>query len=95
MAPEYVMHGHLSVKADVFSFGVLVLELISGQRNSSFNLDVDAQSLLDWVRSYINTDLMKILWQVLHFMLLNIHPRYALGSLNISKQTKLQGDTPY
>ncbi|KAK9935463.1 hypothetical protein M0R45_022566 [Rubus argutus] len=48
MAPEYVMHGHLSVKADVFSYGVLVLELISGQRNSSFNLDVDALSLLDW-----------------------------------------------
>ncbi|ONI31780.1 hypothetical protein PRUPE_1G330500 [Prunus persica] len=48
MAPEYVMHGHLSVKADVFSFGVVVLELISGQRNSSFNLNVDAQSLLDW-----------------------------------------------
>ncbi|PRQ41124.1 putative protein kinase RLK-Pelle-DLSV family [Rosa chinensis] len=48
MAPEYVMHGHLSEKADVFSFGVLVLELISGQRNSSFNLNVEAQSLLDW-----------------------------------------------
>lgn len=48
MAPEYVMHGHLSVKADVFSFGVLVLELISGHRNSSFNLNVDAQNLLDW-----------------------------------------------
>ncbi|PQQ20810.1 putative receptor-like protein kinase [Prunus yedoensis var. nudiflora] len=48
MAPEYVMHGHLSVKADVFSFGVMVLELISGHRNSSFNLNVDAQSLLDW-----------------------------------------------
>ncbi|KAK7399912.1 hypothetical protein VNO78_11108 [Psophocarpus tetragonolobus] len=48
MAPEYVMHGNLSVKADVFSYGVLVLELISGQRNSSFNLDVDAQNLLDW-----------------------------------------------
>ncbi|XP_050275455.1 cysteine-rich receptor-like protein kinase 43 [Quercus robur] len=48
MAPEYVMHGHLSVKADVFSFGVLILELISGQRNSSFNLNVDAQNLLDW-----------------------------------------------
>ncbi|XVE74671.1 hypothetical protein DITRI_Ditri12bG0035800 [Diplodiscus trichospermus] len=48
MAPEYVMHGHLSVKADVFSFGVLVLEMISGQRNSSFNSDVDAQNLLDW-----------------------------------------------
>ncbi|WRX14474.1 Protein kinase domain - like 10 [Theobroma cacao] len=48
MAPEYVMHGHLSKKADVFSFGVVVLELISGQRNSSFNLNVDAQNLLDW-----------------------------------------------
>lgn len=52
MAPEYVMHGHLSVKADVFSFGVVILELISGQRNSSFNLDVDAQNLLDWVRRW-------------------------------------------
>lgn len=50
MAPEYVMHGHLSVKADVFSFGVVVLELISGQRNSAFRQSVDAQNLLDWVR---------------------------------------------
>ncbi|XP_061373816.1 cysteine-rich receptor-like protein kinase 43 isoform X2 [Gastrolobium bilobum] len=47
MAPEYVMHGNLSVKADVFSYGVLVLELITGQRNSS-NFDVDSQNLLDW-----------------------------------------------
>ncbi|KAL3578353.1 hypothetical protein D5086_019857 [Populus alba] len=49
MAPEYVMHGHLSVKADVFSFGVLVLELISGQRNSTFSQQhAEAQNLLDW-----------------------------------------------
>ncbi|KAF5737751.1 putative receptor-like protein kinase [Tripterygium wilfordii] len=48
MAPEYVMHGQLSVKADVFSFGVLVLELISGQRNSTFNHSTDTQNLLDW-----------------------------------------------
>ena len=53
MAPDYVMHGNHSVKADVFSYGVLVLELITGQRNSSFNLDVDAQNLLDWVRVFI------------------------------------------
>ncbi len=50
MAPEYIMLGHLSVKADVFSFGVVVLELISGQKNSSFKSDFDAQNLLDWVR---------------------------------------------
>ncbi|CAA0826542.1 Cysteine-rich receptor-like protein kinase 29 [Striga hermonthica] len=33
MPPEYVMHGHFSVKTDVFSFGVLVLEIMSGHRN--------------------------------------------------------------
>ena len=52
MAPEYVMHGRLSVKADIFSFGVLVLELISGQRNSTFSQrHAEAQNLLDWVRT--------------------------------------------
>ena len=51
MAPEYVMHGHLSVKADVFSFGVLILELVSGQKNSTFDINLDAQNLLEWVSS--------------------------------------------
>lgn len=36
MAPEYVMHGQFSVKSDVFSFGVLLLEIISGQRNNGY-----------------------------------------------------------
>ncbi|XP_059311399.1 cysteine-rich receptor-like protein kinase 44 [Lycium ferocissimum] len=36
MAPEYAMHGKFSVKSDVFSFGVLVLEILSGQRNTCF-----------------------------------------------------------
>ncbi|KAJ8770065.1 hypothetical protein K2173_010110 [Erythroxylum novogranatense] len=48
MAPEYVMHGKLTVKADVFSFGVLILELMSGQRNSTFNQHSDGQNVLDW-----------------------------------------------
>jgi serine/threonine protein kinase len=34
MAPEYVIRGHYSTKSDVFSFGVLVLEIITGIRNS-------------------------------------------------------------
>ncbi|KAM0952362.1 putative protein kinase RLK-Pelle-DLSV family [Dioscorea sansibarensis] len=33
MAPEYALDGIFSVKSDVFSFGVLVLEILSGQRN--------------------------------------------------------------
>ncbi|XP_022142209.1 putative receptor-like protein kinase At4g00960 [Momordica charantia] len=36
MAPEYIMHGQFSMKSDVFSFGVLVLEIVSGQKNNCF-----------------------------------------------------------
>ncbi|XP_050120298.1 cysteine-rich receptor-like protein kinase 3 isoform X1 [Malus sylvestris] len=35
MAPEYVVRGMLTEKADVYSFGVLVIEIISGRRNNS------------------------------------------------------------
>lgn len=35
MAPEYALRGYLSVKTDVFSFGVLVLEIVSGRKNHS------------------------------------------------------------
>lgn len=38
MSPEYAMSGHFSVKSDVFSFGVLVLEIISGEKNWGFSL---------------------------------------------------------
>ncbi|XP_061368784.1 receptor-like serine/threonine-protein kinase SD1-8 isoform X2 [Gastrolobium bilobum] len=36
MSPEYAMGGFFSVKSDVFSFGVLVLEIISGKKNRGF-----------------------------------------------------------
>ncbi|KAK1583254.1 hypothetical protein Q3G72_022220 [Acer saccharum] len=36
MAPEYVMGGIFSEKSDVFSFGVLLLEIVSGRKNNSF-----------------------------------------------------------
>ncbi|KAL8103961.1 G-type lectin S-receptor-like serine/threonine-protein kinase At1g11410 [Apium graveolens] len=35
MSPEYAMEGLFSIKSDVFSFGVLLLEIISGRRNNS------------------------------------------------------------
>lgn len=35
MSPEYAMEGLFSVKSDVYSFGVLLLEIISGKRNTS------------------------------------------------------------
>lgn len=36
MSPEYAVHGIFSVKSDVFSFGVTVLEIVSGKRNRGF-----------------------------------------------------------
>ncbi|KAG2240432.1 hypothetical protein Bca52824_090750 [Brassica carinata] len=36
MSPEYAMSGQFSMKSDIYSFGVLVLEVISGKQNSSF-----------------------------------------------------------
>ncbi|CAM0906144.1 unnamed protein product [Alopecurus aequalis] len=36
MAPEYAFEGLLSIKSDVFSFGVLLLEIISGKRSAGF-----------------------------------------------------------
>ncbi|CAI9090993.1 OLC1v1025903C1 [Oldenlandia corymbosa var. corymbosa] len=36
MAPEYAMRGKFSEKSDVYSFGVLLLEIVSGRKNTSF-----------------------------------------------------------
>ncbi|KAL0300789.1 UNVERIFIED_CONTAM: G-type lectin S-receptor-like serine/threonine-protein kinase [Sesamum radiatum] len=36
MSPEYAMEGLFSVKSDIFSFGVLMLEIISGKKNTGF-----------------------------------------------------------
>lgn len=36
MAPEYVVLGKLTEKADVYSFGVLIMEIISGKKSKSF-----------------------------------------------------------
>ncbi|KAM1571180.1 hypothetical protein ACFX10_036102 [Malus domestica] len=49
LAPEYAMFGHLTEKADVFGFGVVVLEILSGRPNSYNNLDPERISLIEWV----------------------------------------------
>ncbi|XP_042483183.1 putative receptor-like protein kinase At4g00960 [Macadamia integrifolia] len=48
MSPEYAMEGIFSVKSDVFSFGVILLEIVSGKRNNSF-LKEHGQTLLAYV----------------------------------------------
>ncbi|KAB1201235.1 Cysteine-rich receptor-like protein kinase 29 [Morella rubra] len=54
MAPEYVIHGQFSVKSDVFSFGVLTLEIVSGQRNSCFQNGENEEYLLSYERNSLS-----------------------------------------
>lgn len=49
MAPEYAMEGLFSVKSDVFSFGVILLEIINGKRNTGFYITELAPTLLAYV----------------------------------------------
>ncbi|XP_073264943.1 G-type lectin S-receptor-like serine/threonine-protein kinase At1g11330 isoform X3 [Populus alba] len=46
ISPEYAMEGRFSEKSDVYSFGVLLLEIVSGRRNTSFYGNEQALSLL-------------------------------------------------
>lgn len=57
MAPEYALEGRFSEKSDVFSFGVMMLEIATGTRNISFH-EEGSLSLLGHVS------------QIIHYMLL-------------------------
>lgn len=39
LAPEYLAHGRLTEKVDVYGFGVLVLEIVSGMRNNKIETE--------------------------------------------------------
>nr|GMD14146.1 probable receptor-like protein kinase At5g47070 [Ipomoea batatas] len=53
-APEYVHTGRLTAKSDVWSFGVVLYELITGRRVLERNLPRGEQKLLEWVRPYVS-----------------------------------------
>lgn len=71
MAPEYVVLGQFSVKSDVFSFGVLVLEIISGQRNNFRNGD-NIQYFLSYVSVNMHDELLATWAYNLKFVLILI-----------------------
>ncbi|CAI0409253.1 unnamed protein product, partial [Linum tenue] len=48
MAPEYAMRGYLTDKADVYSFGIVILETMSGTSNTNYRPKEEFVYLLDW-----------------------------------------------
>lgn len=55
MSPEYAMDGVFSMKSDIYSFGVLVLEIITGKRNRGFyDHELDLNLL-----GYVSTSMTK------------------------------------
>lgn len=49
LAPEYASSGKLTEKSDVFSFGVMLLEMITGRRPVDTTQSFMDDGLLDWV----------------------------------------------
>jgi serine/threonine protein kinase len=52
LAPEYALLGQLTKKADIYSFGVLVLEVVSGQSSSKSTWGPDMHVLVEWVTPF-------------------------------------------
>ncbi|KAL0406868.1 UNVERIFIED_CONTAM: G-type lectin S-receptor-like serine/threonine-protein kinase [Sesamum latifolium] len=48
MAPEYALYGLFSVKSDVFSFGILLLEIVSGKKNRGFDPSQNHHNLIGY-----------------------------------------------
>ncbi|GJN26849.1 hypothetical protein PR202_gb14810 [Eleusine coracana subsp. coracana] len=51
-APDYVKTGHLTTKSDVWSFGVVLYEILTARRSIERNRPRNEQKLLDWVRRH-------------------------------------------
>ena len=61
ISPEYAANGLFSVKSDVFSFGVMVLEIVSGKKNRGFTHQDHHDNLLGHVSSFSKREYSPIL----------------------------------
>ena len=55
LAPEYAMTGHLLVKSDVYSYGVVLLELLTGRKPVDLSQPPGQENLVAWARPLLTT----------------------------------------
>ena len=53
MAPEYLYRGEISTQLDIYSLGLLIIEITTGERNPRSKDDMSARNLVENVRRKI------------------------------------------
>ncbi|XP_057974427.1 probable serine/threonine-protein kinase PBL21 [Malania oleifera] len=89
-APEYAMSGHLTLKSDIYSFGVVLLELITGRKVYDYSKKLGEQNLITWSRPYMKDrrKFMQLVDPLLqgHFPVRSLHHAIAITAMCLQEQ---------
>ncbi|KAM7499277.1 hypothetical protein LguiA_023691 [Lonicera macranthoides] len=73
-APEYMVTGHLTAKSDIYSFGVVLVEMLTGRRVVDKNRPPGEQNLIPWALPYLTSKR-----RILQVMDARIQGQYSLA----------------
>ena len=64
MSPEYAMQGLFSIKSNVYSFRVLLLEIITGKKNSTYHHDGPSSNLIGHKSTLVMLNILSQVWDL-------------------------------